>query len=228
MHMEMELLKRTNITNYLKKTEQHIDGRDVFLKNLKDLLEKPRAINNFQFNKLDSNNVYHIDTIKTTCVNYRLRFLDVKYFKPQLPKEAFDKIKQLETEHNTVLGNLKIMAPSKLFKLEDKDDPLLFVPIGNQHYYLIHKWGSDLHPLRRIMVWPFKNVLNFLLVLVAASYLATLLVPDGLFSKSSSSAQFLIIFFFTFKSSVAVALFYGFALGKNFNPFIWNSKYFNA
>ena len=78
------------------------------------------------------------------------------------------------------------------------------------------------------MVWPFKNVLNFLLVLVAASYLATLLVPDGLFSKSSSSAQFLIIFFFTFKSSVAVALFYGFALGKNFNPFIWNSKYFNA
>ncbi|WP_010519075.1 membrane protein [Croceivirga radicis] len=226
--MEMELLKRTNITNYLQKTEQHIDGRDVFLKNLNDLLEKPRAINNFQFNKLDSNNVYHIDTIKTTCVNYRLRFLDVKYFKPHLPKEAFDKIKQLETEHNTVLGNLKIMAPSKLFKLEDKDDPLLFVPIGNQHYYLIHKWGSDLHPLRRIMVWPFKNVLNFLLVLVAASYLATLLVPDGLFSKSSSSAQFLIIFFFTFKSLVAVALFYGFALGKNFNPFIWNSKYFNA
>ena len=49
----MELLKRTNITNYLKKTEQHIDGRDVFLKNLKDLLEKPRAINNFQFNKLE-------------------------------------------------------------------------------------------------------------------------------------------------------------------------------
>ncbi|MBT8322547.1 MAG: hypothetical protein KJO94_03625, partial [Eudoraea sp.] len=90
------------------------------------------------------------------------------------------------------------------------------------------KWGNDLHPLRRILVWPFKNVLNLTALVVLISYLATLMVPDGLFSKSNSSAEFWIIFFFMFKSVAAVVIFYGFALGKNFNPAIWNSKYFNA
>ena len=38
------------------------------------------------------------------------------------------------------------MAPSALFRLEKTDDPLLFVPLGNNYYYLVHKWGNDLHP----------------------------------------------------------------------------------
>ncbi|MBT8210061.1 MAG: hypothetical protein KJP14_05990, partial [Eudoraea sp.] len=166
--------------------------------------------------------------IKTICINYRLRFLDSRYFKAEIPQEAISKIKKLEKEHDTELKGYKIIAPSKLFKLEDKDDPLLFAPIGNGYYYLIHKWGNDLHPLRRILVWPFKNVLNLTALVVLISYLATLMVPDGLFSKSNSSAEFWIIFFFMFKSVAAVVIFYGFALGKNFNPAIWNSKYFNA
>jgi hypothetical protein len=122
----------------------------------------------------------------------------------------------------------KVLAPSKLFKLADKDDPVLFAPIGNGYYYLIHKWGNDLHPLRKWLVWPFKNIANLALLIVLVSYLFTMMIPEGLFSKSGSSAEFWIIFFFMFKSIAAVVLFYGFALGKNFNPAIWNSKYFNA
>ena len=120
------------------------------------------------------------------------------------------------------------MAPSKLFKLADKDDPLLFAPIGNGYYYLIHKWGNDLHPLRKLLVWPFRNVVNLTFFVVLISFLATLIVPNGLFSKSTGSSEFWIVFFFMFKSLAAVVIFYGFALGKNFNPAIWNSKYFNA
>ena len=55
------------------------------------------------------------------------------------------------------------MAPSVLFRLEKKDDPLLFVPLGNEYYYLIHKWGNDLHPFRKALMWPFKNIWNLLL-----------------------------------------------------------------
>jgi hypothetical protein len=55
-----------------------------------------------------------------------------------------------------------------------------------------------------------------------------MMITVGLFSKSGSSAEFWIIFFFMFKSIAAVVLFYGFALGKNFYPAIWNSKYFIA
>ena len=162
------------------------------------------------------------------CIDYRLRFLSTYYFKGEIPAEAYSKIRSIEKEHNTELKGFKIIAPSKLFKLEDKDDPILFAPMGNGYYYLIHKWGNDLNPFRKVMMWPFKNIGNLIFVIVLISYLTTLLIPNGLFSKSNSVAEFGILFFFMFKSIVAIAIFYGFAMGKNFSPAIWNSKYYNA
>ena len=187
-----------------------------------------RAINAFNFDLLETGRIYHLDQIKKISIDYRLRFLDAGYFKGEIPATAISEIKRLEIDHNIEIEGYKILAPSKLFRLEDKDDPLLFAPIGNNYYYLIHKWGNDLHPLRKLFAWPFKSVANLALVVLLVSYLCTLLIPDGLFSKSGSSTEFWIIFFFMFKSLASVVIFYGFALGKNFNPAIWNSKYFNA
>lgn len=184
--------------------------------------------NAFEFDLLETSRIYHIEQIKKICIDYRLRFLDSSYFKSKIPPSALAEIKEMEKAHGIEMKGYKIMAPSRLFKLEDKDDPLLFAPIGNNYYYLVHKWGNDLHPLRRVFAWPFKSVVNLAMVVVLVSYLLTLLVPDGLFTKSGSSTEFWIIFFFMFKSLASVVIFYGFALGKNFNPAIWNSKYFNA
>lgn len=184
--------------------------------------------NDFIFDLLDTNKIFHKEQIKKICTDYRLRFLDSKYFKGKIPQSALTKIRNLEEQHDTQLKGFKIMAPSKLFKLEDKDDPLLFAPIGNDYYYLIHKWGNDLHPLRKLLVWPFKDIVNLTLTTLLISYLVTLLIPNGLFSKRDGAAEFWIMFFFMFKSLAAIVIFYGFALGKNFNPAIWNSKYYNA
>lgn len=184
--------------------------------------------NNFEFDLLETSRIFHITDIKSICIDYRLRFLDSRYFKGEIPEEGIAKIKFLEKNHEIELKGFKIIAPSKLFKLEDKDDPLLFAPIGNGYFYLIHEWGNDLHPLRKALMWPFKNVINLAMVVLVISFLVTMLVPEGLFSKSSSSAEFWIIYFFMFKSIASVVIFYGFAAGKNFNPAIWNSKYFNA
>ncbi|MBT8289658.1 MAG: hypothetical protein KJO93_02405 [Muriicola sp.] len=184
--------------------------------------------NRFCFDLLETDKIYHLDQIKKICIDYRLRFLDSKYFKGEIPQEGISKIKALEKDHGISIEGFKIVAPSKLFRLEDKDDPLLFAPIGNGYYYLIHRWGNDLHPLRKLMAWPFKNIVNLTMLVLLISFFATQLVPEGLFSKSSTQAEFWIIFFFMFKSIASVVIFYGFALGKNFNPAIWNSKYFNA
>lgn len=184
--------------------------------------------NDFDFDLLETDRIHHLDSIKKICIDYRLRFLDTSYFKGKIPQTALDKIKALEAAHDIEIRGYKIMAPSKLFKLENMDDPLLFAPIGNNYYYLIHKWGKDLHPFRRVMAWPFKNIGNLVVVVIALSYLVALAVPDGLFSKNSSTAEFLIIFFFMFKCLASVVIFYGFALGKNFNPAIWNSKHYNS
>lgn len=184
--------------------------------------------NCFDFDRLDSNRIYHIRHIKKVCIDYRLRFLDLRYFKPALPQEALEAIQQLEAQHNTTLEQFKIVAPSRLFKLEDKDDPLLFVPLGNDYFYLVHKWGNDLHPLRKLLVWPFKSLPNLMVLVFLISFLATFMIPSGLFSKQESTAEFWILYFFMFKMIASIVLFYGFALGKNFNPAIWDSKYFNA
>lgn len=239
------LLPKTNIEQKLSSIKkkrilaEDIDLKQVYsiLSNLDNELDRIEnnviigngvANNKFNIDLLNSDKIYHTKEIKQICIDYRLRFLDTKYFKGTIPAEGLSKIKALEKEHDTEIKCFKIIAPSKLFKLEDKDDPLLFAPIGNGYYYLIHQWGNDLHPFRKLLMWPFKNMANLIILVLLISFLVTLMIPNGLFSKSSTNAQFWILYFFMFKCIASVVIFYGFALGKNFSPAIWNSKYYNS
>ncbi|MDP2524638.1 hypothetical protein [Maribacter dokdonensis] len=239
------LLPKTNIEQKLSSIKkkrilaEDIDLKQVYsiLSNLDNELDRIEnnviigngvANNKFNIDLLNSDKIYHIKEIKQICIDYRLRFLDTKYFKGTIPAEGLSKIKALEKEHDTEIKGFKIIAPSKLFKLEDKDDPLLFAPIGNGYYYLIHQWGNDLHPFRKLLMWPFKNMANLIILVLLISFLVTLMIPNGLFSKSNTNAQFWILYFFMFKCIASVVIFYGFALGKNFSPAIWNSKYYNS
>jgi hypothetical protein len=154
-----------------------------------------------------------------------LRFLDLKYFKGNVPKEGIEKISKMEKEHQTTLDGFKVMAPSVLFRLKKTDDPLLFVPLGNDYFYLIHKWGDDLSFLRKAWAWPFKNIWNLLIAVLVVSFFATLVTPYQIFTKSPTATTFWMLYFFMFKAIASIVLFYGFALGKNFNPAIWNNRY---
>lgn len=184
--------------------------------------------NRFDLDLLETDRIFHIEAIKSICIEYRLRFLDTRLFKNKIPQEAINEIKNLERAHNTELEGFKIMAPSKLFKLENADDPVLFVPIGNDYYYMIHKWGNDLHPLRKWIMKPFKNVVNLVFTLFILSILFTNAIVDGKYGGKLSGGEMMITFLFVFKSVVGICLYYGIALGKNFNNVIWDSKYFNA
>ena len=179
--------------------------------------------------KLDAERIYHIKDIETICIDYRLRFLDAQYFKGPIPEEAISKIRSLEEEHNCTLNSLKIMAPAKLLKLENADDPLLFTNLENNYYYLIHKWGNDLHPLRKFLMWPYKTFENLIITIFFLSIALTAITPMQAFTKGEvTQTEYLLMFLFMFKAVAGVVLFYGFAKGKNFNTAIWNSKYYNA
>jgi hypothetical protein len=195
----------------------------AILQKLGGSMSAPR--NDFDIDQLESDRVFHLSQIKKICISNRLRFLDTKYFKGNYPQSALAEIKYLENKHETKLDGFKIIAPSKMFVLLKTDDPVLFAPIGNDYYYVIDRWGNDLHPLRKLQVWPFKSFENLALTLFLVSILATLLVPDGLFTKEQSVSKDVMVFFFMFKSIAAVVIFYGFALGKNFNTAIWNRKF---
>lgn len=239
------MLAKTNLQSKLERVRNRDNSGEKLLDQIKTIFDQVEDkynsiqsklnnsdnvdFNNFDLDLLESRNVYHISHIQKICIDYRLRFLDSSYFKNEIPFEAIQKIKNLEQEHETELKGFKIMAPSKLFKLENADDPLLFAPIGNGYYYLIHKWGNDLSPFRKLAMWPFKCFENFMLTVFLTALLTTSLVPNGFFmDPENSGTEFFLLFIFMFKWIGGVALYYGFAKGKNFNEAIWKSKYYNA
>tara|TARA_B100000768_G_scaffold135486_1_gene126310 strand:+ start:10020 stop:10667 length:648 start_codon:yes stop_codon:yes gene_type:complete len=184
--------------------------------------------NDFELELLKNKNIFHINDIKKTCIDYRLRFLNSKYFKGDIPNETQTKLKDFKIKHRLNSLDIKIMAPSKLFKLKNADDPLLFCNLGNDYFYLIDKWGNDLSYFRKISMWPFKSLKNILVFIAFLSLLVTLIIPSEIFKYDNSpNAQFLITYLFMLKSIVAIVIFFGFSLGKNFNTAIWNRKYFN-
>lgn len=218
------------------KTESSIleDVRGILAKNesereaIHEKLSKQSSTksNYLQFDLLETNKIFHLNQIKSICIDYRLRFLDSAIFKNDIPEEAISKIRMLEKEHNTSLEGFKIIAPSKSFHLLNYDDPLLFVPIGNDYYYLIHQWGTEMNPLRKLMVLPIKNLGNFTITALLFSLIVAWVVPENNLSKSVPLAS-VIVFLFAFKSIFAVFAYYFFMMGKNFNEEIWQRKYYN-
>lgn len=182
--------------------------------------------NQLKFDLLETDKIFHLEQIKKICIDYRFRFLDSSIFKNEIPEEAISKIRDLEKTHDTKLEGFKIVAPSKAFLLENYDDPLLFIPMGNDYFYLIHQWGKDMNSLRKWIVKPVKNISNFVITCVVVSLFLTVLTPSTELSKTVPMAS-LIIFLFIFKSIVAVTAYYFFMMGKNFNSEIWQRKYYN-
>ena len=180
-------------------------------------------INQLKFDQMKTKNIFHKDTIKKICVSYRLRFLDSNLFKGEYPKNITKIISDIEKKHDTKLNNFMIMAPSKLFKIKSPDDPILFVPIGNDYYYLIHKWGDEFNYLRKLLVLPFKNIDNLTVFSVLVSVFFALL--GKLFIPSLSSSEVFILFLFLVKGFIFIFFYMFFLTRRNFNESIWNSKY---
>ena len=184
-----------------------------------------RDVNNFTIDEVDTNAIFHISQIEKICVNYRLRFLDTKYFKGSYPDKVMEKIKDIEKKHETVLDGFKIIAPSKLFRLDKADDPLLFAPMGNGYYYLIHKWGTDIHPLRKIKYWSIKNVENLGVSIFAISFLFTILTKDIIYGDTAHAGHLFMLFLFYVKGVVGMLFLFGASSGKNFSQYCWLSRY---
>ncbi len=230
--IEKELLLQRNKlwteAQVLAQVKKIFDEQDAQRDRITDNLESDceAAQNAFDLDLLETHRIFHLTQIRAVCIDYRLRFLDSRFFKNGIPEEAVSKISTLEKTHQVELRGFKIMAPSKAFQLLSYDDPLLFAPIGNDYYYLIHQWGNDLTITRKWMMKPFKNLMSFTWFCVIVSLVIAWITPQNNLSKSVPMAG-IIIFLFAFKSIVAVFLYAFFMLGKNFNAAIWDRKYFN-
>lgn len=126
---------------------------------------------------LPQERIFTKDAIKELCLKYNLRFLPTSYYKGALDSQLPDKLDELRKANGGLLPNeggtmrvqyadlqkgvwvdreieriatFSIVAPAESFALQPRPiDPLLFCNLGDDQYYLVHKWGSDISWSRR-------------------------------------------------------------------------------
>ncbi|MEZ4740760.1 MAG: hypothetical protein R2818_15710 [Flavobacteriales bacterium] len=227
--LERLLLGQENVmeeVHHLLMDEQKQDDllRAMVLSSTKEL---PVHIHGF-----DPDRVYHRDSIRALCVRYRLRFLPGGLFKGSIPNPAVHAIRALERKVDGHLRSFMIMAPASRFKLCDSEvDPLLFVPLGSDHYYLVHKWGTDLSWSRRFLNWPLRSPVHLATLVLLVASLLTIVFPtpwlNGSADASFWSPQRLLLLFWTTTVCTSFTVFGWFAFFGQFSTEAWNSRYFN-
>ena len=144
------------------------------------------SIENIDLTKYNKNDVYDLKSIKSIAVKYRLRFLPTKYFKNEIPQEAIFKTKSLEKKNNTSIKNFHILAPATSFDLEDVNkDPLLFAPLKNGKYLLIHQWGTDLAWYKKLSALPLRSLESILISIGFVALLLSIITPTWLILNSA-------------------------------------------
>jgi hypothetical protein len=172
--------------------------------------------------KLNKEHIFTIEQIEKLCIKYRLRFLDSKHFRSEIPYEAIQKVKALEKRLGIDLKGFKIIAPKELFKLTDKDsDPILMLPLKNGRFYFIHKWGGEISSLRALLAFPMRNFMSMFWFLAALAVLFSWAVP------TPSWDVFIFLVVHSFIAICGMACMIIFTVRENFSNEEWNSKYFS-
>ncbi|MEQ9261808.1 MAG: hypothetical protein RLP14_01470 [Owenweeksia sp.] len=191
--------------------------------------KEPESQDQIKVKLLDVNRIFSGGQIKKLCTDYRLRFLPARHFKGEIPYEAISHIKKLQRHGSGELTDFKILAPAPMFNLVDQDkDPLLFLALGNNRYYLVHKWGSDLSVFRKLWVFPFRSFKTLISCVAALAMLVVMSIPDEVIMgphHSNALSLRVIFFFYMFIAFSGLTVLYGFSRMKNFNGTLWDSRY---
>lgn len=179
----------------------------------------------------DPDRVFSLGTIKALCVKHRLRFLEAGLYKGEIPGHAVISIRDLERRAEGPVTSYMLMAPSVSFRLCDSEvDPLLFVPIGNDRFYLVDRWGNDLSMLRSVLYWPVRSPQTLAVSVFALALLLTVLTPGtwlaGPAGDPTVFQRGLLMFWMTMVLS-GFTLFGWFAFFGQFSKDAWNSRFFN-
>ena len=182
----------------------------------------------------NTENVFNIKEIENIAVKHRLRFLPTKYFKNHIPKEAIFKIKEIEKSHSTSIKQFYILAPSTAFDLEDcNKDPLLFIPLKNNNFLLVHKWGSDLSWFKKLTALPFRSLESMVASVGITALFIALLTPTWLILNGAEidmgyfGYHRLAWFFYAFIMLCSLSTFICFSQSIYPSEYQWNKKTYN-
>ena len=194
------------------------------------LSSKGDHVNHIQ--RLDPDRVFSEEDIRKLCVKYRLRFLDAGRFKGPLPPRALYELRRLELRSAVPLKGFKVMAPASRFKLCDSNsDPFLFVAVGPKHYYLVHRWGSDLSPWRAVVAWPWRGATELSFSVFVLAVLAACLLPNRAIGADPAQAWWgahrVLALLWTSMVFASFTVFAWFAFFGKFSRQAWKDHLFN-
>ncbi len=96
--------------------------------------------------------VYSEEQVRKLCIKYRLRCLEVEYFRGKMDEAVPEKKRGFKEAFTEVMGqpvdeqDYRIVAPTELFRLKNVPlDPLLmyrFKMDGGYYYKLVHSGGA--------------------------------------------------------------------------------------
>lgn len=232
-----ELLKRKIKTS----KEEDAVISEVYSILQQDLLSDKKVLENLHHYKqsfevlnekeLDVFEVYKLDTIKTIAIDYRLKFLDSKHFKGEIPYEAVLKIKDLNTTFKKDLKHFKILGKNEAFKKTEKPSEasslLLFAATDLGNYYLIHKWGNELPWHRKILSWPMRRFETLLASIALISLILAVSLPTRLIWLPQHADYWgtyrIGAFFHILIFNLGVSAYITFTFGKNFSANTWQN-----
>lgn len=178
------------------------------------------------FLEAEKDRILSIEAIEKICLKYRLRFLDADLFKGEIPKEAYDRIDELEARYGKRFRRFRIIAPGEFFELDFEDkDPIMVAELSPKKFLFIHKWGKDMSWWRQVKAFPFKSYQHFFASLSALAFVLAGLIALG---TSGANTPLLYFSFGVFKIWLALSMFSVFvALAFNIYPTKqnWNSQF---
>jgi hypothetical protein len=236
-----------NIQDELLKTRRkHAQVQHSLIQQVEEAKKKGIAIDEFLLKRLhnapkpgkwqvnsellDKKKIFSVDDIKSICIQYRLRFLDSKYFKIEgLPTEEVKAIKNLEKELGKEIRSVKMLASLNSFRQENINNTmLLFAEMDENNFYLVHKLGNGFSRYKKIISFPFRSILSLLITCIIIGLPVAFIVPAFIFNTPEKVQYYQMLYLAGFTVSVVfIMVFGGFTFYKKFSRICWNRPYFN-
>jgi hypothetical protein len=223
--------KNRNEGDELIKETKRILNNDLFAekKILENLTKYSKSFLLLDEEDIDANLIFTEGDIKKMAVTYRLKLLDSKLYKTEIPYEAVLRIKYLNGTYGKDLREFRILTTAESFaKKESKDNAVLFAKTNHDNYYIVHRWGHELKWSRKLRYWPLRSLETLVLTIMIFTLVITMSLPTALISLDPRitywsgfrlAAYFHLLIFFS-----GFTAFYAFAFTKNFSSSVWNKQ----
>jgi hypothetical protein len=230
---ELEKFKRKNfsIEKNLIAQAQNILNNDLIsekeiLRNLQHYLSLEELITE---EEVDSELIFDIESIKKTAINLRLKFLDSKFYKTEIPQDVLFEIKRLNKLYNKELKHFKVLSlPESFSSKAIEGNSILFCKTNHNNYFRIYEWGKPIRAQRKVWAWPLKSLETLSISIIIFTLIIDLILPTNLITLDREAQYwcgyragtfFHLLIFFSGFTAYAVITF-----AKNFSTNLWDRK----